>query len=214
MVLLPGLVDLQVNGFRGLDVNAPDVSPDDVVALTEELARVGVTTWVPTIVTAPEERIQHALEQVTLARDADPVVARAIPLVHVEGPFISDQDGPRGVHDGAAIRPLDAAEVQRWVAAHRVARMVTVSPHAADAPDQIRAIRALGVQVSIGHTHATPEQLRRAVDAGHGWPRISATASRRSCRGTPTPSGPCWRTTGSAPDWWPTATTSRTMCSR
>jgi N-acetylglucosamine-6-phosphate deacetylase len=165
-VLAAGLVDLQVNGFRGLDLNAPDISPDTVLGITEALAGVGVTTWVPTLVTTTEERIHHALAQVAAAREADPRVAAAVPFVHVEGPFISDQEGARGVHDPALIRPLDADEVARWVQGHDVVGVVTVSPHTDDAPEQIRRIRALGVDVSLGHTHATTDQLRAAVAAG------------------------------------------------
>ena len=167
-VVTPGLVDLQVNGFRGHDLNDGDVTPETVVAITTELAGVGVTTWVPTIVTATEDRIRHALDQVAQARDADPRVAAAVPFVHVEGPFISDHDGARGVHDPALVRPLDAAEVERWQSRHGLVGVVTVSPHTEDAPEQIRHIRAQGVAVSLGHTHATTDRLRAAVDAGAG----------------------------------------------
>ena len=165
-VLAAGLVDLQVNGFRGLDLNAPEVSADTVIGMTEALAGVGVTTWVPTVVTTTEERVHHALGQVAAARAADPRVEAAVPFVHVEGPFISDQEGARGVHDPALVRPLDADEVARWAQGHDLVGVVTVSPHTADAPEQIRRIRALGIGVSLGHTHATTDQLRAAVDAG------------------------------------------------
>ncbi len=164
-VLMPGMVDLQVNGYRGHDINAPDVTPDTVAEITEMLAAAGVTTWVPTIVTASESSILHALEQVSAAVQREAAVAAAVPMVHIEGPFISPQDGARGVHDLAHIRPLDADEVGRWTQ-HPLVGMVTVSPHSPDAPTQIRRIRDLGVAVSIGHTHATPAQLRQAVDAG------------------------------------------------
>ncbi len=165
-VLAAGLVDLQVNGFRGLDLNEPEVSADTVIGMTEALAGVGVTTWVPTVVTTTEERVHHALGQVAAARAADPRVAAAVPFVHVEGPFISDQEGARGVHDPALVRPLDADEVARWSHRHDLVGVVTVSPHTADAPEQIRRIRSHGIGVSLGHTHATTDQLRAAVDAG------------------------------------------------
>jgi len=162
-VLAPGLVDLQVNGYDGHDLNSEDVRADTVVAITEALADVGVTTWVPTIVTAPEEFIHHALEQVSVAMTSDERVGRAVPMVHVEGPFISGQEGARGVHDRAHVRPIDADEVGRWVTRHPVVGLVTVSPHDDTAPEHIRRIRDLGVAVSLGHTHATTDQLRAAV---------------------------------------------------
>ncbi|MFC4555197.1 N-acetylglucosamine-6-phosphate deacetylase [Georgenia faecalis] len=163
--LAPGLVDLQVNGYGGADVNADEPSADAVREITHALAAVGVTSWVPTVVTASEERIGAALRAVAQARDADAAVAAAVPFAHVEGPFLSDRDGPRGVHDAGQIRPVDAAEVERWLA-HGPVGYVTLSPHTADAAGEIAAIRRLGVEVSVGHTHADPGQIRAAVDAG------------------------------------------------
>jgi N-acetylglucosamine-6-phosphate deacetylase len=165
-ILSPGLIDAQVNGFRGSDVNGDDSTSDAIHRITAELASVGVTSWVPTIVTASEESIIEALRRVERARQDDPRVANAIPSVHVEGPFISDRDGSRGVHDLAQIRPIDVEEVERWQAAGARVGVVTVSPHQADAAEQVSALRALGVTVAIGHTHATPEQISSAVDAG------------------------------------------------
>jgi N-acetylglucosamine-6-phosphate deacetylase len=164
-VIAPGLIDAQVNGYLGLDVNDVSLTPDTVCELTERLARTGVTTWLPTIISASEERIGYALAQIAQARKMDTVVHAAIPSVHVEGPFISDHDGARGVHDPHAIRPLDAGEVARWQR-HGPIGLVTVSPHTPDAAEQIARIRSLGPAVALGHTHATPEQVIRAVDAG------------------------------------------------
>jgi N-acetylglucosamine-6-phosphate deacetylase len=165
-ILSPGLIDAQVNGFRGSDVNGDDSTSEAIHRITAELAAVGVTSWMPTIVTASEESITAALRRVERARQDDPRVANAIPSVHVEGPFISDRDGSRGVHDVAQIRPIDAAEVERWQAAGARVGVVTVSPHQSDAAEQVSALCALGVTVAIGHTHATPEQIASAVDAG------------------------------------------------
>ncbi|WP_138444011.1 N-acetylglucosamine-6-phosphate deacetylase [Sinomonas susongensis] len=164
--IAPGFIDGQVNGYRGLDINGEDITPEAVMDITGELAKKGVTSWVPTIVTAPEEAIVNALQVISSAREKDPITHAAVPCVHIEGPFISDQDGPRGVHDAQWVRPLDAQEVQRWKRASRLVGIVTVSPHTADAMRQIARMRALGVEVAIGHTHATPEQVSEAVDAG------------------------------------------------
>lgn len=162
----PGFIDGQVNGYGGLDINGEDISAETVMEITGQLAKTGVTSWIPTIVTAPEESIVHALRVISSAREKDPITRAAIPCVHIEGPFISDQDGPRGVHDSRWIRPLDADEVQRWQRESSLVGIITVSPHTTDATHQIARIRALGVTVAIGHTHATPEQVSAAVDAG------------------------------------------------
>lgn len=161
----PGLIDLQVNGFAGIDVNGPDVTPQRIAEITVALARIGVTTWVPTIVTASEGAICTSLRAIAEARSRSPQLAHAIPFAHVEGPFLSDQDGPRGVHDAAQIRPIDSDEVSRWQQAGPVG-IVTLSPHTDVAPAQIARISALGIQVAIGHTHASGPQITAAVDAG------------------------------------------------
>jgi N-acetylglucosamine-6-phosphate deacetylase len=163
--LAPGLVDLQVNGFAGHDVNADDVDEAVVAELVRSVHMAGVTTVVPTIVTAPEERIRAALAAIARARAADPLVAHAVPYAHVEGPFLSAEDGPRGVHDARYIRPADIDELRRW---GDLVGMVTVSPHDDAAIEFIARATHMGVRCAIGHTHATPEQITRAVDAGAG----------------------------------------------
>ena len=163
--LAPGLIDLQVNGFAGIDVNGPSVSAEGILEITEILARIGVTTWLPTIVTASEEGIRRSLRAVAEARSRSTRYARAIPFAHVEGPFLSAEDGPRGVHDREQIRPLDAEEVLRWQQDGPVG-ILTVSPHTEDAPAQIARLVAHGIRVAIGHTHASGEQITAAVEAG------------------------------------------------
>jgi N-acetylglucosamine-6-phosphate deacetylase len=161
--LAPGLVDLQVNGYAGHDVNAPGVDEAQVTGLVRSLYGAGVTTVVPTIVSAPEDRIVAALEAIARARAADPLVAHAIPYAHVEGPFISSEEGPRGAHDPRHVRPADVTELRRWGG---LAGMVTVSPHDDAAIDLIAEATRAGVRCAVGHTHATPEQITRAADAG------------------------------------------------
>jgi N-acetylglucosamine-6-phosphate deacetylase len=161
--LAPGLVDLQVNGYAGHDVNAPDVDEAVVTALVRSLYGAGVTTVVPTIVSAPEERITRAISAIARARAADSLVAHAIPYAHVEGPFLSTEDGPRGAHDVRHVRRADPEELSRW---GDLAGMVTVSPHDDAAIDLIARATGRGTLCAIGHTHATPERITRAVDAG------------------------------------------------
>jgi N-acetylglucosamine-6-phosphate deacetylase len=167
--LAPGFVDLQVNGFGGYDANAAesDAGPEVVTGLVHALFAIGVTTVVPTIVTAAESHIIACLRRIVRARESDPLVRHAIPFIHVEGPHLSDEDGPRGVHPAEHIRPPDAAEFERWQAAcDGLVGMVTLSPHFADSPAYISSLVARGVRVSIGHTHASPEQIRAAAEAG------------------------------------------------
>lgn len=166
--LTPGLIDLQVNGFGGYDVNAPDVSPETILGLRAALARVGTTTFVPTVVTASEDAMCAGLAAVTKARGQDPVAAAAIPFIHVEGPSISPEDGPRGAHPLEHVRPPNLAEIGRWqTAAQGLVGIVTLSPHWPGAVDFTRKVVAQGTRVAVGHTHARPEQIAVVVvDAG------------------------------------------------
>src|SRR6185503_10652563 len=139
--LSAGLVDLQVNGFAGIDLNAIDLAPAAVARLAADLRAAGVTTFLPTLITASEASITAALAAIAAARAGDPLVAHAIPAVHVEGPHISPEDGPRGAHPRDQVRPPDLAEFERWQAASGgLVGLVTLSPHHPGAPDYIRAL--------------------------------------------------------------------------
>lgn len=165
--LAPGLIDLQVNGYEGHDVNEAEPRPETLVALALAMRRVGVTTFLPTIITSSEEHIIAGLRAIAAARAEDVLCSAMIPFAHVEGPFLSPDDGPRGAHPRAHVRPLDIAEVRRWQdASGGLVGLLTISPHDADAPAFIRESAALGVRVALGHTHATGEQIRAAADAG------------------------------------------------
>jgi N-acetylglucosamine-6-phosphate deacetylase len=163
--LSPGFVDVQVNGFGGWDVNAPVPSADAIEAITDALAAVGVHQWVPTVITGSEEQIVDRLRAVEAARRRSPAVRAAVPFSHVEGPFLSPLDGPRGAHPLEHVRDVSAAEVARWAEAGRIG-YVTLSPHDERAPADIARIVASGIAVAIGHTHADPTAIRAAVDAG------------------------------------------------
>lgn len=165
--IAPGLIDLQVNGFFGHDLNDGRVTADTVAALTVALRRHGIITFVPTLITAPGEAIASALAAIAAARKADPLVAHAIPYLHLEGPWLSPDDGPRGAHPRDQIRPPDLAEFDRWQqACGGLVGMVTLSPHWPDSAEAIRALVAKGVHVSIGHTDASPAQIVAAIDTG------------------------------------------------
>jgi len=165
--LSAGLVDLQVNGFAGHDLNGDGLVPETVARLASVLRDGGVTSFLPTLITASEASITVALSAIAAARAADPLVAHAIPAVHVEGPHISPEDGPRGAHPRDQVRPPDLAEFDRWQAAcGGLVGLVTLSPHHDGAPDYIRGLAKRGVHVAIGHTDASPPQIAAAVEAG------------------------------------------------
>lgn len=165
--LSAGLVDLQVNGFAGIDLNDGTVTTETVAALARKLLEFGVTTFLPTVITASERQITKTLGVIARARRNSPLLAHMIPGIHVEGPFISPEDGPRGAHPAGHVRAPDIAEFDRWQeACDGLVGLVTLSPHWPEAPDFIRAVSSRGVHVAIGHTDADHRQMSRAADAG------------------------------------------------
>ncbi|UFU06888.1 N-acetylglucosamine-6-phosphate deacetylase [Ruania halotolerans] len=166
-VTWPGLIDLQVNGYGGLDLNAHDADAGLVIALTKSLWAEGTTTFLPTLVTAPESQILSTLSAIAQARRQDPLVAHSIPGVHIEGPALNADDGPRGAHDRRHLRDPDLNELDRWQeACDGLVRIVTLAPERDGALEFIRGAAARGVRTSIGHCAPTPGQVREAAEAG------------------------------------------------
>ena len=165
--LAPGLIDLQVNGYRGHDLNDGALTADRVSALTRMIAECGVTTYLPTLITASRASILSALAAIAEARRQDPLCARMIPFVHVEGPFLAPEDGPRGGHPREHIRAPDLDEVAEWqrVSGDLVGK-ITLSPHYDGVDEFIRTLTAQRILVAIGHTAATAEQIHAAAAAG------------------------------------------------
>ena len=165
-----GWLDLQINGYDGHDPNAADATAETTRAMVEALWRTGITGTCVTICTEAEGHILHSLAAIAAACDADPLVAATIVGIHVEGPHIATEDGPRGAHPLRHVRPPDVVEYRRWQeAADGRIRIITLSPEWDGARTYIEAITADGVVASIGHTAATSDQIRDAVDAGARW---------------------------------------------
>lgn len=165
--LSAGFVDLQVNGYAGHDLNAPTLDVATVRALCQALLKAGVTAFLPTLITAPEARIIAALRTIREACAQHAEVAAMVAGIHVEGPHIAPEDGPRGAHPAVDVRPPDVAEFDRWQqAAGGLVKLVTLSPHWVEAPAYVRHLVKAGVLVSLGHTSADAAQIAAAVEAG------------------------------------------------
>lgn len=155
----PGFLDLQVNGGFGIDLTS---EPDALPALARRLPEVGVTGFLPTIVSSPPEVVAAALAALEAAASADP--AAAVPLgLHLEGPFLSPQ--ALGAHDAASIRPPDPAEAAGWSAAAGV-RLVTLAPELPGALELIGRLVDRGVVVAAGHSRASADEGRAGIEAG------------------------------------------------
>jgi N-acetylglucosamine-6-phosphate deacetylase len=159
LMVVPGLIDLQVNGAAGLDLTA---DPEAIWRVGAALARFGVTAFLPTIVTAPPAVAEAARR--TLAGGPPNGYAGATPLgLHLEGPFLNPDR--LGAHDPGHARPVDPALAADWSAESGV-RMVTLAPELAGATELAAALVRRGVVVAAGHSLATVAEAAAGFDAG------------------------------------------------
>ncbi len=152
-IAAPGFVDLQVNGFAGVDFASADAAA--YLRAADALLETGVTAFQPTLITAPEEELVAALREVP----ADPRILG----VHVEGPFLSPTR--LGAHPPAARRDPDPALLERLLAAGPVGYM-TLAPELPGAAALVDLLHERGIVVSAGHSDATAEQANAAFDRG------------------------------------------------
>jgi N-acetylglucosamine-6-phosphate deacetylase len=166
-IVAPGFVDLQINGYKGSDMNGMPLQTGEVDTFVHSLWEQGVTASYPTVITGGAESIQEAVAVIASACDASPVVEASIAGIHLEGPFISPEDGARGAHALEHVRQPDWELFSRWQEASggRI-KLITLSPEWPESAAFIERCTQSGVIVSIGHTSATPEQIRAAVEAG------------------------------------------------
>jgi N-acetylglucosamine-6-phosphate deacetylase len=170
--LLPGFIDLQVNGAFGIDVMS--ASAEDLLELSRRLVHEGTTAWLPTVITSPIEKIERcdaiiaeamvaqAEMEAAAHRASENTIMAAILGMHLEGPFIAA--GRLGAHPPLNLVPRD--EALERILALRTLRLITVAPELEGALEAIRVLRARGVAVSLGHSDATYDEAAAAVAAG------------------------------------------------
>jgi N-acetylglucosamine-6-phosphate deacetylase len=159
--------DLQVNGYGGVDFNQDDLSADDLHRACEKLHADGGGTILATIITEKLDRMCARVARIAELRSKDPLAQQAIVGIHVEGPFISDVIGYVGAHPRDATMPATVESAQRLQdAAGGLLRLITLAPER-DANFATTAwLAKQGVVVSAGHTDASLDQLKGAIDAG------------------------------------------------
>ncbi len=155
-VAVPGFVDLQVNGFLGVDLMTAE--DDEYRRVGEALLETGVTAYLPTFISAPEEDLLAALASVPTDKGGARILG-----VHLEGPFLSPKR--LGIHPAAARRDPDAALLERLLGAGPV-RMMTLAPELPGADELIDRLLRGSIAVSCGHTDATAAEAVRAFDLG------------------------------------------------
>ncbi len=164
--IAPGFIDLQVNGFAGVDFNRDQSSPEAIEKAIGAIVSTGVTRFFPTVITGSADSMRAALRHLANARE-ELARGNVMEAIHVEGPHISPEDGPRGAHPRQWVRPPDVDEFRAMQdAARGHIRMVTLAPEWPGAPNYIEQLTSAGVVCAVGHTRATASQIRDAILAG------------------------------------------------
>jgi N-acetylglucosamine-6-phosphate deacetylase len=167
LYLCAGFFDPQVNGFAGVDFNSSRLTPEGLHQAALSLASTGVTHFLPTLVTSSHEGMVCQLKILAGALRNDPCLQKMCLGIHLEGPYLSPEDGPRGIHLRKFVRLPRWEELERFqeVCEGRI-KCVTLAPEVKGAIPFIEKAVAQGIVIGIGHTHATEGDLERAVQAG------------------------------------------------
>lgn len=166
LIIAPGLIDIQINGYNGIDFSDPGLTAEDLGNIVQGLWEVGVTGVLATVTTNDHELLMGAFNALSNAL-TDPKVSMSVPGFHLEGPYISPEPGFRGAHPEMYIRLPDLEEFKQYqVAASNMIRLITLAPEFDGAIPLIRYCIDNDIVVSLGHHNATAEQITAAADAG------------------------------------------------
>jgi len=159
-------LDLQVNGYAGVDFNQDDLPADAFYAACARLRDDGITC-LATIITDDVDVMCRRLRRIVALRETDSIAERVIAGIHIEGPFINGADGFRGAHPRDAVHAANVDELERLLdAAGGLTRVFTLAPECDGHLKATKLLASRGVVVSAGHTDASVEQLVAAIDAG------------------------------------------------
>lgn len=166
-LILPGFIDLQVNGYGGFDFNDPAIEVSGVRECVAQLWEAGITAILPTVITNAFDVTEKILKKICEAVNSDTLLRGSILGVHLEGPYISPRNGPRGAHELRFVRNPDLSEWEKMQeAAGGLIRVITLAPELSGAMEFIERVSSQGVVVAIGHTSASPETISEAISRG------------------------------------------------
>ena len=165
--IAPAMFDLQINGHGGTWFNKEGLTVEEVCQVLEKHYQYGITRLYPTLITSSYETYVSGFTAIRAACEEFDWVDQMVPGCHLEGPYISPIQGPRGAHPLDQVRAADWDEFSRLqeISGNRI-RLITLAPEVDGAIPFIKKAVASGVVVSIGHTAAESEQILEAVDAG------------------------------------------------
>jgi N-acetylglucosamine-6-phosphate deacetylase len=161
-------VDLQINGIAGIDFNASDLSTECWNHACQALEEDGTEIFLPTLITDSMEGLNRKLERLAELLEATPIAKDTLPLgIHLEGPFLSEKHGYIGAHPKQYACDADLEQLKRWQELSRNhIRMVTLAPERDPSAVCTRWLADQGILVAAGHTDATIDQLKQAIDNG------------------------------------------------
>jgi len=163
----PAFFDVQINGGGGIAFSSDTLTVDQVRQVASMCHSHGIGCFLPTLITNSFDALRHGMETLRRAIELEPQLDRAMPGIHLEGPYLSAEDGPRGAHPREHIRPPNRDEFKRLqeAAGGRI-RLVTLAPETENALEFIEWLCGQGLVVAIGHTAASPARIREAIAAG------------------------------------------------
>ncbi|MCX6029506.1 MAG: N-acetylglucosamine-6-phosphate deacetylase [Chloroflexi bacterium] len=159
--LVPGFIDLQINGAYGYDFTSDG---ETAARVSARLPETGVTSFVPTIITSPLAAYPELLRGVGVA--CEEATGSQILGVHLEGPYLSPKRA--GAHNPASLRAIDEGEIEDWANPALVC-IVTLAPELSGAATAVKILSENGILVSAGHSDATYDQALAGFAAGIGW---------------------------------------------
>ena len=166
LYVAPGLVDIQINGYMGVNFSDQNLTIEDMRKATKALYKEGVTSYLPTVITRDQERLLNSFSLLAKVLE-DGEIGKSIPGFHLEGPYISPVQGFRGAHNEKYIRPPDWNEfLQLQKAAQNKILLITVAPEIEGAIPFIKKCSDSGLVVSLGHHNGTAENIDQAVESG------------------------------------------------
>ncbi len=166
MTDIPGFVDLQVNGCKGIDFSGDDLSEDTFIQACQNILDAGAAAFLPTVITGSTEMYQKNLPVIANVIQSGPFNNQVLGI-HLEGPFLNPQPGPRGAHNPEYIRKpnLDYfKQLLEW--SQGTVKLLTLAADAHGAEELTRYAVEQGIVVSLGHHLATPDDLTRLKQAG------------------------------------------------
>jgi N-acetylglucosamine-6-phosphate deacetylase len=164
---VPTYFDLQLNGYKGIDFNSDDLSAAALSEACELLRADGVGGVLVTIITDALDRMSARLARIAAIRTQDEVVREIVRGIHIEGPFLNEAPGYVGAHPPGHVLSADLEPMKRLLdTAGGLTRLVTLAPERDPGMRVTRFLSSQGVIVSAGHSDASLDQLRAAIDAG------------------------------------------------